>query len=89
MNVIGQVVRVALSNDGHKELSGVFVDEGQGLEVLVIDQDDRGLWVFQPEQASEVEIAPLVRLLKWNYFSTLEFEFRPAPPDQRSRVGFK
>jgi hypothetical protein len=81
----GRVIRFRVSQEGKQALAGAIdKDSILGLVEVV---DDLGVWIVV---GTPVPDKPrLLRLLKWDYFSTAVLEIEPvedAPP--RLHIGF-
>lgn len=78
MRLINRHVFVRLSEQGKQEIGDLVSKEG--FEAFVVDRDNLGLWIRLTEELER----PLktdrpfpVMLLKFHYFSTLEFDYLP------------
>ncbi|MGD0831939.1 MAG: hypothetical protein ABR907_13405 [Terracidiphilus sp.] len=81
----GRVVRFRLSQEGKQALAGAF--EKDSILGLVEVVDDIGAWIVV---GTPVSGKPrLLRLLKWDYFSTAVLEIEPVEEAPRLRIGFQ
>jgi hypothetical protein len=80
----GRVVRFRLSQEGKQALAGAF--EKDSILGLIEVVDDLGAWIVV---GTPVASKPrLLRLLKWDYFSTAVVEIEPVEEEPRLRIGF-
>lgn len=87
MRLAGKTVRFWLSDAGKSELPGdIFADNP--VEVVVIDEDPMGVWVWvQHEETGE--LLPEVMLLKWEHFATALTSYELPPEAERPAAGFR
>lgn len=88
MRLAGNTVLFRLTPEGQRALNGLIPTSGS-FTVLVIDEDDLGVWISTgAERSSGADQTDSVMLLKWHYFSTAVLDFRPETPAARAPVGF-
>jgi hypothetical protein len=87
MRLAGKTVRFSLTDGGKCELPrDVFGDSP--LEVVVIDGDPAGVWVWVQREESG-ELLPEVMLLKWEHFATALTSYEVPPTAERPAAGFR
>jgi hypothetical protein len=87
MRLAGKTVQFWLSDAGKKELPDqVFV--GSPIEVLVVDEDQMGVWVWVQHEGA-TELVPEVMLLKWEHFATAATTYELPSTPERTLAGFR
>ncbi len=68
---------------------GRLLPGGASFQALVLGTDGVGAWVLFPGTKGATPSDPLpVMLVKWEYISTVVFEFKPEPPASKKGMGF-
>jgi hypothetical protein len=88
MDISGKPVLFHLSAQGRRAL-GVLVPKKGTFRALVVAIDNIGAWVLFPGTSGGDPGEPVpVMLLKWEYVSTVVFDFKPQQPRARMVPGF-
>ena len=88
MDISGKPVLFHLSAQGRRAL-GTLVPRKGAFRALVLTIDNAGAWVLFPGigEGNTGDRVP-VMLLKWEYISTVVFDFKPEHPRARTAPGF-
>jgi hypothetical protein len=88
MDLSSKPVSFHLSPQGRRAL-GALVPKRGSFRALVMSMDATGAWVLFPGTSGggAGERIP-VMLLKWEYVSTVVFDFKPEHPRTRTVPGF-
>jgi hypothetical protein len=84
MNLVGRSVRIRLLPQAREALNDV-TEVGDFADVVVVDEDQLGIWVSLPRLGTPNTVV----LLRWAYFSTMVLEYEPQASVPRVPVGFR
>jgi hypothetical protein len=88
MRLAGKAVQFWLSPSGYAEVGEVLNVQGP-FEVVVVDQDDLGVWIRVRPGEELTDGADQVMLLKWAHFSTALTSFKVPEIEERPPAGFR
>ena len=81
----GRTVLPRLSAEGELALSSMFP---QTFSARILAAEAVGVWVLTSSKDANRQYDQAM-LLKWQYFATAAFDFKPQPAAARTRIGFK
>lgn len=88
MDISRKPVLFHLTSTGQNAI-GHLLPGKASFQALVLGTDATGAWILFPggKDIGAGEPVP-VMLVKWEYISTIVFEFMPEPPSVRKGMGF-
>lgn len=88
MDISGKPLLFHLTASGQNAIGRMLPERGS-FQGLVLGTDEIGAWVLFPGTGPIPPGEPVpMMLVKWEYVSTVVFEFKPEPPASKRAMGF-